>query len=85
MKSINSFLVVDKIKEKPKPQKGLILTESQADDIRYLRGKVISVGDQIKGIKENDTVWYDKNAGHGIEFNSSYFYVIKHGDVVIVE
>jgi co-chaperonin GroES (HSP10) len=85
MKAINSFLVVDKIKEKPKPQKGLILTESQADDIRYLRGKVISVGDQIKGIKENDTVWYDKNAGHGIEFNSSYFYVIKHGDVVIVE
>ena len=78
MKAINSFLVVDKIKEKPKPQKGLILTESQADDIRYLRGKVISVGDQIKGIKENDTVWYDKNAGHGIEFNSSYFYVIKH-------
>ena len=85
MKAINSFLVVDKIREKPKPQKGLILTESQADDIRYLRGKAISVGDQIKGIKENDTVWYDKNAGHGIEFNSSYFYVIKHGDVVIVE
>ena len=85
MKAINSFLVVDKIKEKPKPEKGLILTESQADDIRYLRGKVISVGDQIKGIKENDTVWYDKNAGHGIEFNSNYFYVIKHGDVVIVE
>ena len=85
MKAIVSFLVVDKIKEKPKPEKGLILTESQADDIRYLRGKVISVGDQIKGIKENDTVWYDKNAGHGIEFNSSYFYVIKHGDVVIVE
>ena len=85
MKAINSFLVVDKIKEKPIPQKGLILTVSQADDIRYLRGKVISVGDQIKGIKENDTVWYDKNAGHGIEFNSSYFYVIKHGDVVIVE
>tara|TARA_R100000322_G_scaffold160693_1_gene122309 strand:+ start:11 stop:268 length:258 start_codon:yes stop_codon:yes gene_type:complete len=85
MKAINSFLVVDKIKEKPKPEKGLILTESQADDIRYLRGKVISVGDQIKGIKENNIVWYDKNAGHGIEFNSNYFYVIKHGDVVIVE
>jgi len=46
---------------------------------------VISVGDQIKGIKENNIVWYDKNAGHGIEFNGNYFYVIKHGDVVIVE
>jgi co-chaperonin GroES (HSP10) len=85
MKAINSFLVVDKIKEKPKPNNGLILTESQADDVRFLKGKVVSVGDQINGIKENDIVWYDKNAGHGIEFNSSYFYVIKHGDVVIVE
>ena len=85
MKAINSFLVVDKIKEKPKDEKGFVLSESQNEDIRFLKGKVISVGDQIKGIKENNIVWYDKNAGHGIEFDGSYFYVIKHGDVVIVE
>ena len=85
MKAINSFLVVDKIKEKPKAEKGFVLSESQNEDIRFLKGKVISVGDQIKGIKENNIVWYDKNAGHGIEFNDNYFYVIKHGDVVIVE
>jgi|TARA_A100001391_G_scaffold180580_1_gene146131 co-chaperonin GroES (HSP10) len=84
MKAINSFLVVDKIKEKPKST-GFVLTESQNEDVRFLKGKVVSVGDQINGIKENDIVWYDKNAGHGIEFNGSYFYVIKHGDVVIVE
>ena len=84
MKAINSFLVVDKIKEKPKST-GFVLTESQNEDVRFLKGKVVSDGDQINGIKENDIVWYDKNAGHGIEFNGSYFYVIKHGDVVIVE
>jgi|TARA_R100000479_G_scaffold157684_1_gene94443 co-chaperonin GroES (HSP10) len=84
MKAINSFLVVDKIKEKPKST-GFVLTESQNEDVRFLKGKVVSVGDQINGIKKNDIVWYDKNAGHGIEFNGSYFYVIKHGDVVIVE
>jgi len=85
MKAVNNFLVVDKIKEKPKSNSGFVLSESQNEDVRFLKGKVISVGDLINGIKENDIVWYDKNAGHGIEFNSSYFYVIKHGDVVIVE
>ena len=46
---------------------------------------MISVGDQINGIKENDTIWYDKHAGHGIEFDGKLYLVIKHGDVVIVE
>mgnify|MGYP003136858303 CR=1 FL=1 len=85
MKAINNYLVIDKIKEKPKPNKGFILSESQNEDIRYLKGKVISVGDMINGIKKDDIVYYDKSAGHGIEFNDSYFYVIKHADVVIVE
>ena len=85
MKAINNFLVVDKIKEEPKSEGGLILTELQNEDIRYLKAKVISVGDLINGIKKDDIIWYDKAAGHGIEFNSNYFYVIKHADVVIVE
>ena len=44
MKAINNFLVVDKIKEEPKSEGGLILTELQNEDIRYLKAKVISVG-----------------------------------------
>ena len=85
MQAINYYLVIDKIKEAPKKVGGLELTESQNKDVRYLKGKVISVGDQVPGIKENDIVRYDKHAGHGIEYDEKLYYVIKVSDVVIIE
>jgi co-chaperonin GroES (HSP10) len=85
MKAINYYVVVDKIKEKPKTIAGLELTENQNDDIRYLKGKVVSVGDLAVGINEGDTVYYDKFAGHGVQWKTKYYYVIKHGDIVLVE
>jgi co-chaperonin GroES (HSP10) len=85
MKAVSYYLVVDKIKEKPKSTSGFIMTESQSEDIRYLKGEVISVGENISTVKEGDIVWYDKHAGHGIEFNDKYYYVIKYSDVVILE
>jgi co-chaperonin GroES (HSP10) len=85
MQAISYYIVVEKIKEKPKSDSGFVLTETQDEDVRYLKGRVVSVGDQIDSIKENDIVWYDKHAGHGIEFNDNYYLVIKHGDIVIIE
>ena len=85
MKAINYYLVVDKIKEAPKKVGGLELTETQNKDIRYLKAKVISVGDQVPLIKEGDIVWYDKHAGHGIEWNDKFYFVLKVPDIVIVE
>jgi chaperonin GroES len=85
MKAINHFVVVDKIKEKPVKVGGLELTENQNKDIRYLKGKVISVGDVIDSLKEGDIVRYDKHAGHGIEWNDSLYYVLKITDIVLIE
>ena len=47
MKAINYFVIVDKIKEEPKKVGGLELTEKQDKDVRYIKGRVISFGDQI--------------------------------------
>jgi len=85
MKAVNYYIIVEKIKEKPTSESGFVLTETQNEDVRFVKGRVESIGDQITGIKENDIVWFDKHAGHGIEFNDNYYLVIKHGDVVIVE
>ena len=85
MKAVNNYIIINKIKVKPKKVSGLELTESQDTDIRYLKGKIISVGDGVVGINAGDIVWYDKHAGHGIEFDNNYYYVIKHSDVVIIE
>lgn len=85
MKAINHFVIVDKIKEKPVKVGGLELTENQNKDVRYLKGKVISVGDVIDSLKEGDIVRYDKHAGHGVEWGDSLYYVLKITDIVLVE
>ena len=61
------------------------MTENTNDDVRYLKGKVISVGNLVEGINEKDTVWYDKHAGHGIEFKDKFYFVIKASDIVLVD
>lgn len=85
MKAINYFIVIDKIKEAPKKVGGLELTQKQNEDVRYLKGVVISKGEKIDILKAGDVVRYDKHAGHGIEWNDNLYYVITINDVVLIE
>ena len=80
MKAINHFVIVDKIKEKPVKVGGLELTENQNKDVRYLKGKVISVGDVIDSLKEGDIVSIDCGAiKHG--FYGDHAYTFEVGEV----
>ena len=86
MKAINHFVIVDKIKEAQKKVGGLELTEKQNNDVRYIKGKVISVGDQVSElVSKDDIIRYDKHAGHGIEWNDNLYYVLKITDIVLIE
>jgi co-chaperonin GroES (HSP10) len=85
MQAINYFIVISKIKEAPKKVGGLELTEDQNKDVRYLKAKVVSVGDKVQGIAPGNIIRYDKHAGHGIEWQDELYHVINIGDVVIVE
>jgi co-chaperonin GroES (HSP10) len=85
MKAINHFVIVDKIKEEPTKVGGLELTEKQNKDVRYVKGRVISIGDQIDILQDGDLVRYDKHAGHGIEWNDHLYYVLKISDIVLIE
>ena len=84
MNAVNNFIVIEKIKKEPKKQNGLFLTESQNTDVRYLKGKVISVGNLVQGVTNDDIIYYDRHAGHGIEYADRLYHVIKQQDVVIV-
>ena len=85
MQAINYYVVIEKIKEAPKKVGGLELTEDQNQDVRYLKGKVISVGHLATGVKPDDIIYYYWHAGHGIEWNDKLYYVIRLADIVIVE
>jgi|TARA_B110000858_G_scaffold5933_1_gene6636 co-chaperonin GroES (HSP10) len=85
MKAINYYVIVDKIKEEPKKVGGLELSEDQNTDNRYLKGKVISAGNLAEAVNKDDIVHYDKVAGHGIEWGDKLYYVLKLGDIVLIE
>ena len=84
MKAVNYYLVVENIKESKKIG-GLEVTDDLDEDNRYTKAKVISVGNLVEGIKESDIVFYDKHAGHSIQYKDILYYVIKIGDVVLID
>ncbi|MGY8864910.1 MAG: hypothetical protein ACKVJK_04680 [Methylophagaceae bacterium] len=85
MQALGYNVVVDKVKESAKIVGGLELTEKQDTDVRYIKGTVISIGEEVPVIKVGDTVRYDKHAGHGIKVTDKLLFVMKAADIVIIE
>ena len=57
MKAIGRNILITPYKQGTEKTKGgLLLSEQQRQDIRYHKGKVISVGDLVCGIKEGDSL-----------------------------
>ena len=85
MKAVNNYIIIDMTKDEPKKIGGLILTEQTDEDNRYLKAKVVSIGNLVEGIKEGDIIYYDKHAGHGIQHKDKFYGVIKQMDVVLID
>ena len=85
MKAVNHYIIVEIIKEGPKKIGGLIMTEELDSDNRYIKANVISVGNLVEGVKEKDIVYYDKHAGHGVQYKDTLYQVIRSGDVVLID
>ena len=85
MKAVGRNLIIEKTKEgTTKTKGGLLLAESQRDDIRYTQATVISVGDEVPDLKKDDKIFFDRHAGHKIEIKDDTYHVIKLQDVVVV-
>jgi len=85
MKAVNNYIVVEKLKEESKNISGFVITEDVDVDNRYIKGKIKSVGNLVEGLQEDDIIYYDKHAGHGIVWDNSLYYVIRLHEVVLVE
>ena len=85
MRAIGKYIVISPIKEtETKTKGGLLLAEAQREDIRYRRAKVVEPGSDVKVLKKDDEVYYDKAAGFNIEIKKEQYKVIKEQDIVII-
>jgi len=85
MKAVGRNVVILPVKEtETKTKGGLLLAEAQREDIRYRLAKVVTVGDDVKMVKDSNNVYYDRHAGFTIEIKDEKFTVIKEQDIVII-
>jgi len=85
MKAVGKRLIIERMEEGTTETKGgVLLGKNHKDDIRYIKAKVISVGDEVVGVKADDYIFYDKHNGHKIEPDKETYYVIRLDDVVVV-
>ena len=52
------------------------------------RGSVVlavTAGNLVEGLKDGDTIYYDKHAGHDISWKDTLYRVIRDGDVVLLD
>jgi len=85
MKAIGRNLIIQKIEEgTTQTEGGLFLSKNDRSDIRYIKATVLSIGEEVQGLKTNDKIFYDRHAGHQIEIDKKIYHVIKSQDVVVV-
>ncbi len=61
MQPIGKYILVEAIDEEIKTDSGIILTDEDANQFRYKKGRVVKPGtDVIPEIKEGDVIYFDK-------------------------
>lgn len=84
MKAIGKYIVIEEIKEKIKTESGILLTSDDSNQLRYKKGLILIPGTDVSTVKKNDTVYYDKRAGHSMVLNNEMVSIITEPDIVVV-
>jgi co-chaperonin GroES (HSP10) len=84
MKAVGNYLLIKQTKQgTTKTDGGLLLSENDRTDLRYVEAEVYNPGEHDM-LKKGDKIFYDRVAGHKIEYNGEEYHVIKIQDIVVV-
>lgn len=84
MRAVNKYIIINQIIEEAKTSSGLLLTNVENDEMRYGKGTVVSVGNEVVAVKEGDMIYFDKRNGHQVRIDGTVYGVIKEADVVVL-
>jgi len=84
MRAVNKYIIINQIIEEAKTSSGLLLTNVENDEMRYGKGTVVSIGNEVLAVKEGDMIYFDKRNGHQVRIDGTVYGVIKEADVVVI-
>jgi len=85
MKANDRYVLMHRVKENIETNSGLLMGETDMNDLRYQRGKVVSAGPMVEGLKSGDEVYFDKVHSHDVMFDGDmYTMCMSHHIVAVV-
>jgi|TARA_R110000782_G_scaffold97273_2_gene182077 co-chaperonin GroES (HSP10) len=84
MKPINKYIAIDIIEEEIVTDSGLILSDKDADALRYKKAKVIAPGTEVHNISKGDVIYFDSRTGYTLLIDNKPCTIISERDVVVV-
>lgn len=84
MQAIGLNIVTKPIKEEIKTDSGLLLSGDDAKNMRYAKATVVSVGTEVNGVAEGDTIYYDKRSSYTMMVEGVQYTIIQNRDIVLV-
>jgi chaperonin GroES len=84
MRAVNKYIIINQIIEEAKTSSGLLLTNVENDEMRYGKGTVLSIGNEVLAVAEGDLIYFDKRSGHQVRIDGIVYGVIKEADVVVI-
>ena len=83
MKAILNKVVVELIQEENVNEFGVALGKSESE--KFAKGKVITAGEDAKGLKEGDIVWYDRHRASDITIKGKRYFAMDIFNIFVVE
>jgi len=81
MIALGKNVLVKKIDEETTSESGLILTGTSGDSL-FQKATVLSVGNKVEQVSDNDVIFFMKNQGAEIRHQGSTFMVVKEEHIV---
>jgi len=84
MQPINKYILVNPIEEQLKTASGLMLSGTDAEDMRYKKAEIVAVGTNVTDMNVGDMIYYDKRSGYSVMIENRMVTIILERDVVVV-
>ena len=84
IKPVAKYIALTKIVEDVIAESGMKLTAKESSEMRYQKGVVLAVGDEITNVKKDDVILFDQSNSYTMLVDSSHITFIQYREVVSI-